>query len=330
MPPFLDDMRPQGFLGRRFTERNLDLALPPRLQDWSVDHILRAVCLRGEDTVGDLVLGDGSFDRWLALSPRETKPSDFPARADAAAHGEVGSSAGGEHPKFTAWSAGRHVLVKFANREDGGAVTRRWRDLLACEALALRVVREAKLPAPRARCFDVDGWRFLEVERFDRVGARGRRGVISLGAWSNEHLGHHLNWTSAAKELLARGELTDSDARAVRWLDVFGELIANSDRHFWNVSFFWEPGGRPTLAPAYDMLPMLFAPGISGLTEREFQPTAPTAATLDVWPDAARSAAKFWKLACEDAAVSPLFRKIATKCLKTLEARRAELLHLER
>lgn len=169
-----------------------------------------------------------------------------------------------------------------------------------------------------------------EPERFDRVGARGRRGVISLGAWSNEHLGRHLNWTSAATELLARGELTDSDARAVRWLDVFGELIANSDRHFWNVSFFWEPGGRATLAPAYDMLPMLFAPGISGIIERTFQPTPPTAATLDVWPDAARSAAKFWKLAGEGAAVSSSFRKIAAKCLKTLDARRAELLHLER
>lgn len=329
LPPWVDDMRPQGFLGRRFAERNADLQLPPRIQDWSSDHILKALALRGEDAVGDLILGDSSFDRWLASAVVEARRSQYPALAHAALRGEAGSSAGGEHPKFAALSGGRHVLVKFADRDDGGAVTRRWRDLLACEALALKVISEEGQPAAVAACVDVDGMRFLEVERFDRVGLRGRRGVVSLGAWDDELLGaRHQSWSLASAAMEERGMLSAKDARAVRWFDVFGQLIANSDRHFWNVSFFWDLVGKPTLAPAYDMLPMLFAPGTTGVTDREYQPAPPTAATLDVWPEAAAAAANFWRRAAKSDQVSKGFQKLAAECGKTLEKKRAELSHL--
>lgn len=37
-------------------------------------------------------------------------------------------------------------------------------------------------------------------------------------------------------------------------------LIANTDRHFGNVTLFDRYEGPFELAPAYDLLPMLFAP----------------------------------------------------------------------
>jgi hypothetical protein len=44
----------------------------------------------------------------------------------------------------------------------------------------------------------IAGARFLEVERFDRVGTRGRQAVISLYALGIEYLGYLDNWTRAA------------------------------------------------------------------------------------------------------------------------------------
>ncbi len=54
--------------------------------------------------------------------------------------------------------------------------------------------------------------------------------------------------------------LSASDTDQIRLLDAFGSLIANADRHFGNVTLFDEYDGPFTLAPVYDMLPMLFAP----------------------------------------------------------------------
>src|SRR5690606_15556271 len=94
-----------------------------------------------------------------------------------------GSSAGGERPKFGAFVDGRHVLVKFAARGTTGDVAaRRWCDLLVLEALALDVIASRGIPAARAQIIETDSHTFLEVERFDRVGLRGRRAVLSLAA----------------------------------------------------------------------------------------------------------------------------------------------------
>jgi len=37
LPYFLQDMRPQGFIARSFTNKNRDLRLPERIADWSDD-----------------------------------------------------------------------------------------------------------------------------------------------------------------------------------------------------------------------------------------------------------------------------------------------------
>jgi len=296
LPPFAADMSPQGYLGRGFPARFPELRLPPRVTDWGEDHRLVALARRGEDCVGDLIIGSESLDRWLRDPLPEVSTEDYPDLAEASLRDEVGSSAGGEHPKFGARVSGRAVLVKFADAADGAA-GRRWFDLLLCEGLALQLLASEGHPAAVSRVVDVGRRRFLESERFDRVGARGRRGILSLAAIDDEHFGHRDTWTRAARRMEEAGLLSADDARQVRWLDTFGQLIGNSDRHFGNLTLYadGEGRGRVTLAPVYDMLPMLFAPVGPTLVDRPFQPAPPTAENLDVWPEAAALAQRYWQ-----------------------------------
>jgi hypothetical protein len=301
LPPALVDMAPQGFIGRSFPTRFPDLRLPASISDWSDDHRLIALATRGDDCVGDLVVGDESLRRFVSRSPVEVDQRDFPSLAIGSASDAAGSSAGGERPKFGAFSGGRHVLVKYAPPGDAGAV-RRWRDLLWCEWKTLQTVAAAGRPASRARLMGVDGWRFLEVERFDRVGARGRRAVLSLAALDNEYLGAPRTWTEAARLLEAKPfSLPAQDAAHVRWLDLFGQLVGNTDRHFGNLGFLVAPDGTFRIAPSYDMLPMILAPAGEVVASRSFEPLPPSGDTVDVWRDAARWAEGFWReVACSD------------------------------
>lgn len=319
-PPFVVDMSPQGYLGRSFPARHPELRLSARVSDWSDDHRLVALARRGEDCVGDLVLGAESLDRWYAWTPHEVTREDYPALARASAQGDPGSSAGGEHPKFLALSGGRHVLVKFAAGD--GAAAQRWRDLLVCEAHALERVRAAGLDAAQAAWCDVDGLRFLEVTRFDRAGVRGRRELRSFSVLDAEHVGSGGTWTDVAHGLRSQQHLSEEDARRARWLDVFGQLIANTDRHLGNLSCFAELGSPALrLAPVYDMLPMAFAPSGSMLVERELAPARPSARTRDVWEDAAAHAHGYWASLSQEPALSEDMRRIAERCRVLLAER---------
>lgn len=325
LPPFAADMSPQGYVGRSFTTRYPELDVPRRITDWNDDHRLLALALRGEDCTGNLILGDESLNRFLAQTPRPVHSRDYPELARASMTGQPGSSAGGEQPKFTAYSEGRHVLVKFSPADESAAA-QRWRDLLACESLALELLRTEGLPSAVAQSLSIEGRRFLEVERFDRAGSRGRKALLSLGAIDDEYFGHRDTWTKAAQRMLAARCLTPEDARSMRWLDSFGQLIGNSDRHFGNLSFFVEGESRFRLAPVYDMLPMLFAPVGTDIVERRFEPAPPTADNLDVWPQAAHCAVTYWgKLGASDE-LSGEFRQFALRCRDAVEALASQIL----
>ena len=64
----------------------------------------------------------------------------------------IGSSAGGEQPKFAVRVDGRDVLVKFSAASNN-AVSQRWRDLLRAEHLALRTLAEHGLAAADSEIF---------------------------------------------------------------------------------------------------------------------------------------------------------------------------------
>lgn len=321
LPPFVEDMRPQGYIGRGFPTLYPELKLPERIRDWNDDHQLISLALRGEDCVGDLIIGEESLDRFLACQPRPRSRADFPSLATGALAGQPGSSAGGEHPKFAVYFEGRHVLVKFASGD--GAAADRWRDLLVCEHLALKVLRDAGIPVPQSEWFDLDGIRYLQVDRFDRIGSRGRRGVISLFAVNGHYLGYDPeNWSRASQHILNEPDLsmTTEHADQMIWLDTFGDLIGNGDRHFGNFCFFAEEARRLTLTPTpvYDMLPMILAPTGATLVERRFTPRPPTALNFHLWHEAANHAIKYWSCLHEEAGLSFGFQRISRECRDTL------------
>ena len=303
LPAELADARPSGFLGRHFAAVHADLRLPARLSDWSDHHILLAMSRRGEDLPGNLIVGEESFARWQEIEIASRSHADYPALAQATIAGHPpGSSAGGDRPKFGALVNDRHMLIKFAGRGGVGDIAaRRWCDLLILEGIALQVVASHGIPTANTNVIETPDYWFLESERFDRIGERGRTAVISLAA-VHDNLAD--SWARAAVALKEAGRLSVEDTRRICWLDAFGALIANTDRHQYNILFFAE-GSRLRLAPAFDQVSMLYAPtGDGQVPPREFMLPHVTPNTLDIWEHARDAAGRFWMLGSEDMRLS--------------------------
>ncbi len=82
--------------------------------------------------------------------------------------------------------------------------------------------------------------------------------------------------------------------------------------HFGNFSFWFDNALPFRVAPSYDMLPMLWAPGPQGeLVERRFAPVPPVPAAQDAWRDAAAWADEFWRNLAADGRLSPEFAAFA-------------------
>ena len=295
LPPEMHDITPRGFLGHSYARHHRDLGLPEDVANWSDNHILIALSRRGEDLLGNLVVGRESFDRFQNLQHETHTANDFPALSDAAIAGEhVGSSAGGEQPKFTAYVDGQHRIVKFATDATDNA--RRWQDLLTLEHVALQTLRDAEIEVAETELLDINGLRCLIINRFDRIGEMGRRAVMSLAAASEQVDG---TWTDAAEGMQRRGELSDESLHRIALLDAYGALIANTDRHQYNVSLFPAEGGY-SVAPAFDQLPMAYAPPASGnLRNSANAAPRPAVNTLAIWGAAQELAAEFWRRASE-------------------------------
>jgi len=317
LPVELADARPSGFLGRHFAAIHAELHLPIRLDDWSDHHVLLALSRRGEDVPGNLVLGEESFARWQTIDAGATTRDDYPAIATATIAGHPpGSSAGGERPKFGVLVDGQHRLVKFAVRTPD-PVARRWCDLLVMEALALDVVASHGVSAARARMIETPSYWFLESDRFDRVGARGRLPVLSLAAVQRDPA--H-TWAQVATDLEDARRLSAEDARRLRWLDAFGACIGNTDRHAFNILLFPD-GPRFRLAPAFDQVSMLYAPSADGqVLDRTLARPLATSHTLEVWNDSRSGAVTFWARASDDARLSDHIRRIGADNARMLEA----------
>ena len=285
LPWWLADMRPQGYLGRAYVARYAaQFGLPARLTDWGDTHVLRALLTHGQDAVGNLLLGDAARDHFLhapvpepVVAVTESEAGQTCMRlAQEAASGELpGSSVGGEQPKFTAYAqtadGPHHVLVKFTQAQgDPGLanpVIERWRDLLLAEHHALQTLIAGGVQAAQSRVIDEASanQRFLEVARFDRIGATGRRAVFSLASLEAEFVGDATApWPVLTAKLAQMKLITQEAAQTAALLYAFGTLIGNTDMHHGNLSFTSEDGFPCDLAPAYDMVPMRYAPSASG------------------------------------------------------------------
>lgn len=325
LPWFLDDQRPQGFLGRAFARRvAADIGASEDLTRWQTDDVILGLLRHGDDQPGDLVLGEAALQRALqnALSPVGTisiadRETHYPQRAEAALRGEnVGSSAGGEQPKFVVTlqdgDGYRSVIVKFSERSDTLA-GQRWSDLLRCEQVASEVLLSYGQNAAHSEIVEADGRTFLQSMRFDRTSLLGRRGFASLASLDAAYFGHgRVDWWRFAVELERNGWIDTDDAQRLRVLGWFGALIANSDMHLGNAGLILEDTRPLALAPAYDMLPMHFRPASSGeVVRRDYAVTLPTPEFRDDWRAAATIAQHFWQRVADDAGISRAFRGIA-------------------
>ncbi|MDB5885431.1 MAG: transcriptional regulator [Polaromonas sp.] len=322
LPWFLDDMRPQGFMGRTFAQAHPELELAADPRHWSADDALKALAWFGDDLPGNLIVGEMAFERFRTLGERASRVAstrDYPRLAERAMLGTLpGSSAGGEQPKFCTLVDGRPVIVKFSPAGDSEA-DQRSRDLLVCEHLALHTLEQAGLPAARTQAFLIGNRMYLESERFDRTRA-GRIGMVSLEVYDAQYVGKVDNWAATARRMEDQGLLTPQDAAHLRLLEAYGVLIANTDRHYGNISLLLD-GDDWRLSPTYDMLPMLYAPVNGELVARNFseRPLRPTAATLPEWQKARALALVFWGAATKDERLSVGFTSIARENLRILE-----------
>jgi hypothetical protein len=266
LPYFLYDMRPQGFIGRQIA-RNLNAQsdmFPPDPRDWNSEQIGRYLIANGDDLPGNLKVGRMAFDR-IRMSPQKSKRDDYPELANKAVAGQIhGSSAGGEQAKFATYSSEReaHVIVKFSPEGDG-ELARRWRDILATEYVASKILHAYNIPAAELQIFELKDRLFLESLRFDRNGEYGRLPLLSMHAIDNEFTGVGSGWVHVAKKLHQRGLITRQHLLDIAVYWGFGRLINNTDMHLGNISFSIDGAGFK-LAPIYDMCSMGFAPKNTG------------------------------------------------------------------
>ncbi len=336
-PWFLEDLRPSGFLGRSFGKRMARLLqIKEKPEEWSDLELLATLTGFGSSLQGNFILGDrralNDFqEHKVEISQgyyRNSTASAYSEMAQRALDEDeaYGSSAGGEQPKFTTMicdttdSDPRAVIVKFSPKLDT-PVGRRWADLLHAEHLANQVLADAGFAVARTRIFELQGRVFLESERFDRVGQFGRRGLVSLRALDAAHLGlGQGTWTKAARKLHADKWITEEDCERIVRLHCFGELIANTDMHWGNLSFFLPEQSPYPLAPIYDMLPMRFRPSGTGeVVKREFKPTLPKPEDQTAWLVMHPHALTFWQRIANHASISDNFKAIAETSVHSLE-----------
>lgn len=324
LPPYMAFSSPSGFLGRQVARAAaaLDTQFPESLKDWGDDHRVAHLFTRGLNLAGNLVYGTASLQRemdfrQLAPTPPAQKLDHYVAMANQLKDSAHGSSAGGEQPKFLSLSEDMgHAIVKFARRGS------RMADLLPFEHLALRSLESVGVPASKTQLLASNDYVFLEVQRFDRIGAHGRVGMLSAGAIDDEFFGARDTWSEFASRCLQARYLSAQDVLQVDVMAAFSELIGNTDRHFENISvLLGEDGEYSGIAPAYDILPMRYA-SIGGGVDPALTPITPKLSTIgakpDVWVLAAEAARRFWEAVQQgqlDLPVAEEFQRLAAENL---------------
>lgn len=295
LPWWLFDMRPQGYLGRAYASRfSTELGLPANPENWTDSDVIRALLAHGHDAVGNVLIGEQARNHFVDMPQPVAveRATAYPSLALAVSSGEVpGSSAGGEQPKFCTYTERGHVIVKFTAPDDN-PISERWRDLLLAEHLALKVLDV------ETEVFDFGGQRFLEIPRFDRVGPLGRKGLFSLRALEAEFVGRAREaWPVLVNELVKQGCVHPDAIAGTARLWAFGMLIGNTDMHHGNLSFISAHGRPYHLAPAYDMLPMGFAPKSGGGMVNTLRPAMLLDAIAgEIWHESLELAERFYAL----------------------------------
>lgn len=305
LPWFMDAFRPAGFLGRAWVRRHAHAhGWPLDVEAWTEDQVVAAAAQVPWDWRGNLSIGPAIDlpDQDVTPANRDT---EYAIRADLAMEGAViGASAEGEQPKFTAVVAegavARPVIVKFSGKMSGDAAARRWADVMVTEAIASQVMTLHGIAAASTEVWIHDDRLFLETTRFDRAGARGRRGMVALLplARAFNYHGPQNGWVQAVAHLERLGIVDAEQGRLTEHLATIGHLLLNNDMHMRNLSFLVTDGWpyALTLSPAYDMTPMRWVPSaktgsVPALQEEPVIATGDTEAKLiasEIWGETAR------------------------------------------
>ncbi len=339
LPWFLQDLRPQGFLGRATVRHFATRGWPRDLAVWSERDVLASILhSAAHDHIGNLLVGEQARIAYEISRHPLTTGLPHDARSRIQRYREMvqrmgddavaGTSVHGEQPKFCAAvslpdsSSIRHVLVKFSapvSTEAG----QRWSDLLLMEQRCPDVVRtELRITAATAT-WHSDGERaYLEVDRFDRTVDGGRLGVISFASLDAEFSGLGEHWTQVAQQLAADGHLAPDAAHTSETLEFFAVLTGNNDRHLGNLSAHFSGIQPMTLTPIYDFLPMRYAPNALGMNSeplalRDFRVLPGSTLDIDVRRRAAAAARIFWEGCSADPRLSAPMRQL---CARNAEA----------
>lgn len=345
LPWWLEDIRPQGFLGRVFVHKNAkNLNLSINLKDWSDDDVLKAQIFFGADSSGSYLVGnltnilvDVDYANQLkvieSVCGKYTSISLgnlYSILAQQVLNLEpIGSSAAGEQPKFAVLAPKDnpvHVIVKFT-APDQNSITKRWGSLLQAEYLASKVLSQNEFISAKSKFLSSNSQWFLEVERFDRVGLQGRLSIVSLAAVDSEFVGQvDATWSIQAIELQKPGLISAEDAATMQKLEAFGRMIGNADMHLGNLSFFHEQTTNLRLAPVYDMLPMLFAPRAFGHIPNEVpEIRLVTPPALEYWQEMFPIALEYWQELIKLPQPDETFKVIAEKFIERLEELKPKL-----
>jgi hypothetical protein len=328
LPYYLNDQRPNGFLGRLIPHQHQG-SYPQDIRFWNADTTLNYLAHHGWNLSGSFIVGEESFRQYLASTSKvqgrvETTAREelYPRMAeDHLLAGIPGSSAAGEQPKFlaTILPERRAVIVKFSPPLTD-KVACRVGDLLVAEHLALETLRNFGRDAAQSRLLCAGQRIFLEVDRFDRTAAGGRIGLLSLASLDSEFCAVLGSWSQSVEALSALKIVPKEVYEKTLWLETFNQLIANTDMHFGNLSFLTRGLVNLDLAPAYDISPMLFAPMANQVIDRMFVPPIPKHHQMTVYAEALRAAQSFWHNVAHDERISRDFCDIAHKCLEALAA----------
>ena len=328
LPWFLQTLRPQGFLGRQLTRLRPDF--PPDPDTWHTEQVLYMANNHAGDPPGAMHLGE-SQGRIVQNAPWAVldQAAHFDSLARAVTQTlPAASSAGGEQPKFltevaTPDGQHQHCIVKFSPPR-GTPFGERWHDLLHLEHLALTVMAEHGVGVACTHIVETSERTYLASERFDRIGIAGKRHVVPASAVHAAFVpAPRRHWVATCEALVAQKRLTPAQVDTVASAYLFGQYIGNTDMHFGNLSFFVDDVLQPALVPTpvYDMLPMVWRPGVHGgeLDARPVPPPAQPAGYAGLATKVRAWAITYWERAAQLPALSSTLRAASAENARLLQ-----------
>jgi serine/threonine-protein kinase HipA len=162
---------------------------------------------------------------------------------------EGGSSLGGARPKAHVLDRdGRLGIAKFPAPQGDD-----W-DVIAWEAVALSLAREAGIAVPEFELHRIAGRPVLVVRRFDR-GTAGRIGYVSAMTLLEARDGEGSSYIEIAEAIEEYSPTAGVDLTELWRRVVFGILISNTDDHLRNHGFLRSTSAGWSLSPAFDLNP---------------------------------------------------------------------------